>query len=301
MPLITLFSAPKSFNDPHIATIQRNALGSWTHLAQTQVILMGAESGTAQAARELGIQHLPNVELNASGTPLISSMIELARKNADSRLLCIINTDVIVFPEFGGAAEEILKLKDRFVLLGRRWDLDITQAIDFSDGWTGRLREKIRAQGTLHRPAGSDYFIFPRTCYTEVPPFAIGRAGWDNWMIYKARQERWPVIDGTASMMVVHQNHDYSHLPGSKPHYDHPESEINTRLAGGHAAIRYSLLDATAQLVDHKLIHPALSRGRLVRGVEVLLRRIFFFLPEARIEDLVRPKRWKRRFQKLFK
>jgi hypothetical protein len=32
MPLITLFSAPKPFTDPHIALIQRNALHSWTLL-----------------------------------------------------------------------------------------------------------------------------------------------------------------------------------------------------------------------------------------------------------------------------
>ena len=32
-----------------------------------------------------------------------------------------------------------------------------------------------------------------------MPDFAIGRAGWDNWMIYHARQQGWPVIDGTPS------------------------------------------------------------------------------------------------------
>jgi len=32
MPLITLFSAPKPFTNPHIALIQRNALASWRAL-----------------------------------------------------------------------------------------------------------------------------------------------------------------------------------------------------------------------------------------------------------------------------
>jgi hypothetical protein len=54
-------------------------------------------------------------------------------------------------------------------------------------------------------------------------------------MIYKARKEGWAVIDCTPSVMIVHQNHDYSHLPGGKPHYEHPDTNENIRLAGGQA------------------------------------------------------------------
>ena len=64
MPLITFFSAPKPFTDPHIATIQRNAIKSWTLLPDVEVILLGEETGLAEAARELGVKHIPNVERN---------------------------------------------------------------------------------------------------------------------------------------------------------------------------------------------------------------------------------------------
>ena len=87
--------------------------------------------------------------------------------------------------------------------------------------------------GQLHRPAGSDFFLFPRTCYSDLPDFAVGRAGWDNWMICNAREHRWRVIDATPSVMIVHQNHDYGHLPGGLPHYTVPETDENIRLAGG--------------------------------------------------------------------
>jgi hypothetical protein len=33
----------------------------------------------------------------------------------------------------------------------------------------------------------------------------------------------------------------------------------------------------------------------------LLLRSVFFFLPEKSIENIARPKRWKKRFKKLFK
>lgn len=284
--------------------IQCNAIQSWTRLPDVKVILLGEEEGLTQAAKEFGVKHLPNVERNANGTPLISSMFELARnasQRSNSELLCIINTDMILFSDFVEAAKQVMKLKDKFVLLSQRWDLDITQPINFTEGWQDHLRSSVLAQGSLHKPAGSDFFIFPKSCYTDVPDFVIGRGGWDNWMIYKARQEKIPVIDCTPSVMIVHQNHDYSHLPGGNTHYAHPETDENIRLAGGHAAIRYTILDATHRLTaDGKLARPVMTRLHFLRGVELFLRVVFFFLPEDMIEEVARPKRWKKRFQKLF-
>ncbi|HEY6075039.1 MAG TPA: hypothetical protein VIV15_17075, partial [Anaerolineales bacterium] len=265
----------------------------------TDVILLGEEAGLSEAALELGVRHLPGVRRNELGTPLISSMFDLARENSESRLLCIINADMLLMQDFLDAAGHALKLKEEFVLLSQRWDLDVTAPLDFSEGWQDRLRSQVRERGQLHRPAGSDFFLFPRSCYQAVPPFAIGRAGWDNWMIYEARKKRWPVIDCTPSVMIVHQNHDYRHLPGGQSHYNLPETEENVRLAGGEAAIRYTILDSTHRLTGNDLTRPPLSYLRFMRGVELFLRRIFFFLPEKWREDVVRPKRWRKRIQKL--
>ncbi len=298
---ITLFSAPKPFTNPHIAMIQRNAIHSWTLLPDVEVILLGEEEGLAKAARELGVKHLPNVAHNESGTPLISSMFQLARENSNSEFLCIINADMILMPDFFEAAKQVVKLKEKFVLLSQRWDYDLVTSLDFSAGWESRLGESVRKQDQLHRPAGSDFFLFPKSCYQDIPNFIIGRAGWDNWMIYKARQESWPVIDCTSSVMIVHQNHDYSHLPEGKSHYEHPDTNENIRLAGGQANIRYTILDSTHQLANGKLIRPQTTRVRFMRKLELFLRTVFFFLPENMIENIARPKRWKKRILKLFK
>ncbi len=301
MTLLTLFSAPKPFTNPHIAMIQRSAIKSWTLLPDVEVILLGEETGLAEAAKELGVKYIPSVARNDSGTPLISSMFQLARENSNSELLCIINADMVLMPDFVEAAKQAEKLKDKFVLLSQRWDYDITSPIDFAAGWESQLRESVRKQNQLHRPAGSDFFLFPKSCYQDIPAFIIGRAGWDNWMIYKARKEGWPVIDCTPSVMIVHQNHDYSHLPGGKSHYEHPDTNENIRLAGGQANIRYTILDATHQLVDGKLTRPKMTSLRLTRRLELFLRAIFFFLPEKSIENIARPKRWKKRIKKIFR
>jgi len=312
MPLITLFSAPKPFTNPHIAMIQRNAIKSWTLLPDVEVILLGEEEGLAEAAKEIGVKHLPNVTCNESGTPLISSMFQLARENSSSDLLCIINADMILMPDFvevvlesdsllSKKQEQAPALQKKFVLLSQRWDYDITMPIDFVTGWESSIRESVRKQNQLHRPAGSDFFLFPKSCYQDIPDLIIGRAGWDNWMIYKAHKENWPIIDCTPSVMIVHQNHDYSHLPGGKSHYEHPDTNENIRLAGGQANIRYTILDATHQLTGGKLVRPKMTSLRFMRKLELFLRTVFFFLPENMIENIARPKRWKKRFQKLFK
>jgi len=121
----------------------------------------------------------------------------------------------------------------KFLMCGQRYDINITELLKFSPGWQEQLRQKILKDGVPLGVAGSDFFIFPRECYLNMPDFAIGRSGWDNWMIYKARREGWKTIDITKSVVVGHENHDYSHLPGGNPPYRLPETQENIRLAGG--------------------------------------------------------------------
>ena len=268
MPLITIFSAPKPFTDPHIANIQRNAIASWTKLPDVDVMLLGDEPGLAEAAHKLGVQYIEKVPRSPSGAPLMDGMFALAREHCAGQLLCIVNADIILFPDFVETAKQTAAQREKFVLLGQRWDLDVMAPLDFSGDWADRLRAILHSQGQLHRPAGSDYFLFPAACYTDIPAFTIGRSGWDNWMIYKARKEGWPVIDATPSVMIVHQNHDYSHLPGGKPHYHHPETDENIRLAGGRAVTRFTLLDANYRIEDGKILPQTINRARLWRQIE---------------------------------
>ena len=169
MSFITLFSAPKPFTDSHIATIQHNAIKSWTLLPDVDVILLGEEEGLAKAARELGVKHIPDVACSENGTPLISSMFQLARENSDSNLLCIINADMLLMSDFVEAAKQAVKLKEKFVLLSQRWDLDVSEPIDFSEGWQDRQSSIVNRQGVLHRPAGSDFFLFPEPATPMFP------------------------------------------------------------------------------------------------------------------------------------
>jgi hypothetical protein len=269
MALITLFTAPKPFTNPHIALIQRNALRSWQALgSEVEVVLIGQEEGLPEAAAEYGFAHLPEVARNTLGTPLVSAIFELGRNYSNSPLLAYVNADIILFPEFLQAARAVSAARERFLIVGQRWDLEVTQELSFAPGWEAALRERLQREGKRHLRAGSDYFIFPRSCFEHIPDFSIGRAGWDNWMIYEARRQGWPVVDATPDVDIIHQNHDYSHLPNSQPHCRLPETGENIRLAGGRRAL-FNLDDATHQLVRGRLVPFPRSWQKFWRGVEI--------------------------------
>jgi hypothetical protein len=268
MALITVFSAPKPFTDPHIAILQRNAISSWTKLPDVEVVLLGDEPGLAEVALELGVKHICDIPRSPSGAPLMDSMFRLAREASQTPLYAIINADIILFDDIVEAAKKVSAQKEKFVLLGQRWDLEIPTLIDFSAGWQDRLRNTAYEKGSLHRPAGSDYFIFPLATFQTIPPFTIGRAGWDNWMIYHARKAGFPAIDATHDVMVIHQSHDYSHLPGGKPHYKHPETDENVRLAGGRPMTRFTVLDTDKRLENGKILPQKMDSARLWRRIE---------------------------------
>jgi hypothetical protein len=100
-----------------------------------------------------------------------------------------------------------------------------------------------------------------------IPHFALGRAGWDNWMIYAARRAAIPVVDGTPRITVVHQDHDYAHLPGGQPHYRLPESRLNQELAGGQEMI-FRLEDTDWVMTDGGARPKRLKERRVLRWAE---------------------------------
>lgn len=267
--LLTLFTTPKPFKDPHIITIQRNALRSWQALGdEVEVLVIGNDEGVAENTRELGLRHIPEVRCNTHGTPLISSMLEQARTHSDSPYLAIINTDIILFPDILKAVRATSNAFERFVMIGQRWDMDVTAELEAGAQAFAQFKKDVKTKGNLHPPMGSDYFLFPRECYASIPDFAIGRAGWDNWFIFKSRWEDWKLVDATKDVTIVHQSHDYRHLPGGQAHYRLPETDENVEQAGGYHTI-FTMADAQYNLVKGRVERRPLTWARFAREVEI--------------------------------
>jgi len=270
MTELTIFSCPKPFRDEHITRIQRNAIGTWLQLGpQVEVILLGDEENVDVVATDLGVRHIGEVEQNEYGTPLIHSIFQEAQLASTAPTMAYVNADILIMPDFL-TLTSIVRNLDKFLVVGSRIDLDLREEITFQDGWQNDFIGKVEGEGRLHKPSGSDYFVFPRGTFMDIPPFALGRAGWDNWMVYEGRRERIPVIDASGSIQIVHQDHDYAHLPGGKPHYRHPESNQNVQLAGGNEMI-FTLQD-TNWRVENGLLRRKTWRERgFFRSVETWL------------------------------
>jgi len=281
---VTIFSAPKPFRGPADAA-QWNAIMSWGSLRpRPQIILMGDAEGGRHVSRDLGALHVPDIPYNEFGTPLVSGMFALAAERAEHSVLCYANADVMFTDTLPQAARTVAGRWDSFLLTGRRYDVSLGGRWEFGDPtWQDALDAVARRRGRLDPWIAADYFVFRRGEFSDVPPFALGRTVWDNWLIYAARAARIAVVDATAAVLAVHQRHDYSHHPGGREEiWAGPEAQRNLALAGGldHA---FCIADATHVLTRsgalRSAIHPVYlwrrayawpvlhPRARVMRGV----------------------------------
>jgi glycosyltransferase involved in cell wall biosynthesis len=247
--VLTLFTVPKPFRG-HIGDIQRNAIESWRSLVPNiQIILVGDEDGVAEAVRDTGVEHLGGLAQNERGTPRLDSAFELVENVARYPLWCYVNADIVFLDDFLPAVSQVAARFDSFLMVGESRDLPVGPGALLGDPAVRRsLRQRALEDGRLRGYAALDYFVFRKGHFGELPPFLIGRACFDNWLVWRARQ-RGPVVDATRRVVSVHQSHDYAHVAGGLDEaYYGDEAKHNERLAGGREHI-YSLHDASHRLI----------------------------------------------------
>lgn len=248
----TLFAIPKAFSGSD-GTIQRNAIGSWAALRPRPLVVLGGdEPGTARAAADAGVAHLPEVEYTADGAPRLDSLFDRVRARHGADTLCYVNSDIILLDDFLPALEAVEAACSSFLMVSTRWDLDVVEPIDFADGWQARLRAAAAEKGRMGAVEGTDFFAFSSDLFQDLPPFAIGRCAWDNWMMGEPIRRGGVLVDATPALEVVHQNHDYRHIGGVGSGGMEsirlvPDAVRNLALAGGASGL-FTTLDATHML-----------------------------------------------------
>ncbi|MBN2272084.1 MAG: hypothetical protein JXN61_15830 [Sedimentisphaerales bacterium] len=239
---ITVFAMPKAFRGV-FATIQRNAIGSWMQLRRRpEIILLGNDPGVAEFSRINGLRHIPGVRCNEFGTPLLNALFSTAQAAASNEICVYVNADIILMDDFAEAIESSARRFNQFLMIGRRWDIDISQEIDFGEAtWRQRLTERVKGEGTHHAPTGIDYFAFKKGLWPEIPPMALGRNVWDNWLAREPLLAGRPVIDASGAVTIVHQNHDFSHIAGGKRSASFRiEQQRNIELAGNDRFLAFT-------------------------------------------------------------
>lgn len=267
--MLTLFAIPKAFRG-HVETIQRNAIRSWMLLQpQPEIILLGDDPGTAEIAAEFNLKHVPTITCNQHGTPLMNSLFGIAQQVGTGSLFAYVNADIILLQDFVQAIKQVPFR--RFMLTGQRWNLDVETEIDFEPDWANQVRQQVLRSGKPEGPQAMDYFVFSRDTYTEIPPFAIGRLCWDNWMLYKALSLKIPLIDASQAVTAVHQNHDYNHHPAGRDGvFLGQEAARNLELLGGQHYTYFMLDLANWQMTPEGLRKPGWTWERLDRHLDML-------------------------------
>jgi hypothetical protein len=240
--MLTIFSTPKPFAG-HVDVIQRNAIRSWQRLhSEVEIILVGDDAGSPEVCKELGLRHIPVVRKNAQGTKYLASVYDQAQQAARHDILCHVNCDIVLMADFLQAVQRLRAMRERFLMAGQRWDVEVMEPLDFERDWETRLRQ-LALRTNRQRPAQwIDYFVFPKGLYyRQIPEFVIGRPGWDNWLLWYPRTAGVPVVDASRMVVAVHQNHDYGY---------HPEGEAGV-WQGEEARENYRLYERKFATLEH--------------------------------------------------
>lgn len=234
---------------------------SWVEVGDTEVLLFGDDPGVAEAAHELGVRHIPAVRRNATGRPYLDSVFTALQQTCSNDAILYVNADIVLTDDIKVAMKALLATFQVFLLVARRTEISIDSHLEFGGNWQRTLRTLVAAEGLLAPPYAIDCFGFVRGSLAPFPPFLVGRPGWDNWMVYQARERRVPVVDCTADVLLVHQDVEPGYARGKAWNWDDEESAHNLRLAGWG---RYFDVDsATHQLVNgvvRRQVPPSLGR-----------------------------------------
>jgi len=215
-PQLTIFAAPREFIGD-FDRIQRNAIFSWTCLdPKPEVIVFGGGPTAATAAADLGVQFVGDLPCTASGAPLLDALFEQAQATAASDVIAYANPDVIFLQDVADRLQELDRKFGLYIAVGAPRNAAFTHALHGRESdWMSELGPALATATQPASGSGADLFVFPKGSLDPIPHVAIGRLGWDNWLLWRCAINPLPSIDITDAATLVHQDHSGSTHRGS--------------------------------------------------------------------------------------
>lgn len=218
MRLISLVTAFKKFKPPY-SRIQNSALFSWkannieTFTPENEIGVKDACQGysnvklipNVKRARELGF---PNQ------SPIVRDMIMKALPLVKTPMIALINSDIIILPDFAERIEKIVKKYGYDIyLVGTRRDIKLKTLINSEESYKQVIEED---RELYDKSTSSDLFITSKFMWRkiihEMPEFILGRYGWDNWLHMIAEIKGFRKFNCTETLIILHCEHDYKHI-----------------------------------------------------------------------------------------
>ncbi len=243
------------------------------------MILFGNEAGVADVCSEMGLLHVPDVATNEFGTPLLGDIFDRAQNLARHDSTCFLNADIVLTGRNIAAIHAVRRWGHPFMVVGQRLDLDVTGLISAGSDvaeWATNIAGPDPVSAGDHY---IDWFAFLRGRLTGLPPFAIGRPGYDNWLLWHAAASGMDLVDATAFAPIYHQRHDYGHVGRKVDVWRGPEA-VRNRLMVGHWSRFHTIADAHWMLNAEGEVVPARGwRYRLARPRRALSHALSFTRP----------------------
>jgi len=244
---ITILTVPLPFKDMD-ACSQYNAIQSWLHLEEKpEVILFGDDSGVKEFAEKYDLLHIPDVALNDVGLMSTADIFQKGQYVAKNDIVAYLDTDCILLPGFVDVIDTMAMVYESFLVVVYRKYMTYGLYIDFDDpNWCVKIKDYHCSKGGTFDAAtgaGSDCFVFRKWLFApdEMPPFSVGWPYWDGWKMGHALRKGAELIDASAVIYAIHQNHAYRKwVTGGKGWY-------NLALSGGIDQLAW-VRDATVVL-----------------------------------------------------
>ncbi|MBN2301156.1 MAG: hypothetical protein JXN60_01435 [Lentisphaerae bacterium] len=233
-----------------------------------QIVLLGDEKGVAEVAAEFGVAHIPDIDRTPYGTPLVSEIFSKTYNLFPAARMCYVNGDIILRQDLIQATRQLQH--KRFVLVARRTNITLSEEVNITGG---NYPSGLLGGMELDSECAIDMFLFtPHKALINLPDFSVGRPAWDNWFLYNAWLHKFMVIDATNIVSVLHQRHDYNHVPAARGNgYEGPEGDANRILAGGSWDTLFSLMDCT-HVFDERGLRVARDRAHVEHRVDRMSR-----------------------------
>lgn len=145
---------------------------------------------------------------------LIKDLILRSLESVQRDPVVFINGDIIITPGFH---DKLFSLWDKYgpevFMTGTRYGVDIDSEIESDEAFKKALE---LPREPYNETDSSDIFIASRMTFRkmaeDMSDMIMGRYGWDNWIHYWAEAHPIKKINCTHSLVILHANHDYTHI-----------------------------------------------------------------------------------------
>jgi len=207
--VLTIVTTPKLLDVATNRLAFENAIRSWVHLSpRPEILVVG---GNREVIEKEGGRWIGGVRSTMQGRPYFDHFIEEAEVLASNDII-MYSTDHLILTSGIISAVRLVSetFPGDFVIIGKRWGLDVQAQINFSDhNWESILWDRVIRTNSLGGNAAKDYMIFRRPFGLPIPNFIMGYPWYDTWFVWAALQAGYPVIDASNVITVVHQSHKF--------------------------------------------------------------------------------------------